>query len=163
MPDEISSLFLTLTRPHLAYILLYDSRPPTLQISIKDKGRPMPIEEKRQFTRVSLVAKATLFQEDQFWLGNVVDISFKGVLINSQTPFTLDANQAIMAEIFFKNDTSIKIKVETAHNNGPFYGFYFLDFDDAKMMHLRTIIMDNLGNENLCDLGSLGYKLVKDA
>lgn len=159
MPYEISSLFFKLTRPHLAYFLLYDSMPPTLMISVKGKGIPMPIEEKRQFARVSLAAKATLFQEDLFWLGHVVDISFKGVLINSQTPFSLDENQAIMAEIFFKNDTSIKIKVEKAHNNGPFYGFYFLDFDDGKMMHLRTIIMDNLDNESLCDLGSLGYKL----
>ena len=118
----------------------------------------MPIEEKRQYTRVSLIAKAKLFQGDQSWLGHVVDISFKGVLINSQAPFTLDNNQAIMAEIFFKNDTSMRIKVEEAHNNGQFYGFYFLEFDGDGMMHLRNIIMENLGHESVCSLGSLGER-----
>lgn len=123
----------------------------------------MPIEEKRQFTRISLVAKARLIQGDQFWLGHVIDISFLGVLINSQTPFTLDNNQAIMAEIVFENDTSIKIKVEEAHNNGQLYGFHFLEFDADGMTQLRNIIMDNLGHESECGLDSLGYKLGKDA
>lgn len=107
----------------------------------------MLIEEKRQFIRVSLVAEAKLFQGDQFWLGHVVDISFKGVLINSQATFTLDNNKAIMAEIFFENDTSMKIKVEEAHNNGHSYGFHFLEFDADGMTKLRNIIMDNLGDE----------------
>jgi len=118
----------------------------------------MVIEEKRQFTRVSLVAEAKLGQGNQTWLGRVVDISFKGVLINSRTPFILDSNKTIVADIFFKNDTSIRIRVKEAHNNGLLYGFNFLEFDDDGMKHLRNIIMDNVGD----DLGvvkSVGEKL----
>jgi len=107
----------------------------------------MAIEEKRQFTRISLVAEAKLSQGNQTWLGQVADISFKGVLINSQTPFTFDSNETVIADIFFENNTSIRIKVKEAHNNDLSYGFNFLEFNEDWMMKLRNIIMDNLGTD----------------
>jgi hypothetical protein len=107
----------------------------------------MAIKEKRQFTRISLVAEAKLSQGNRTWLGRVVDISFKGVLINSKAPFIFDSNETIKTDIYFENNTSIRIKVKPAHNNGLFYGFNFLEFDDDGMMHLRNIIMDNVGDD----------------
>jgi hypothetical protein len=107
----------------------------------------MAIAEKRQFTRVSLVAEAKLSQGNRTWLGQVADISFKGVLINSQTPFIFDSNGTIIAEIFFENNASIRIKVKEAHNNDLSYGFNFLEFDEDGMMNLRNIIMDNVGDD----------------
>jgi hypothetical protein len=113
----------------------------------------MPTEEKRQFSRVSIVAKAKLIQGDQFWLGHVVDISFKGVLINSHSPFILKNNKIIMAEILFENHASVKTKVKKAHNNGQHYGFHFLEFDVDGMSHLRNIIRDNLSDDvNVIDV-----------
>jgi hypothetical protein len=107
----------------------------------------MAIEEKRQFTRVSLVAEATFSQGNRTGLGRVVDISFKGVLINSQTPFVFDTNETIIAEILFENSASIKVKAKEAHNNGLLYGFNFLEFDEDGMNNLRDIIMDILGDD----------------
>lgn len=111
----------------------------------------MSLEEKRQFTRVSFVTQAKLSQGDQLWLGHVVDISFKGVLLNSRSPLCFDKNQAITAEIFFDNGSSMKIKVKEAHNNGQFYGFEFLELDVDGMTHLRNIVMHNLGDDSACE------------
>jgi len=111
----------------------------------------MSTEEKRQFTRVSFVTQVKLSQGEQLWLGHVVDISFKGVLVNSRTPLTFDPDQAVNAEIFFENGISMKVKVKEAHNNGQFYGFNFLEMDVDGMTHLRNIIMHNLGDESACE------------
>lgn len=111
----------------------------------------MTTEEKRQFTRVSFVTEVKLTQGDQIWLGHVVDISFKGILVSSRSPFKFDNNHPIIAEISFENNTSMHIKVEEAHNNGQFYGFRFLEFDVDGMTHLRNIIMHNLGDESACE------------
>lgn len=111
----------------------------------------MSTEEKRQFTRVSFVTQVKLSQGDQLWLGHVVDISFKGVLVNSRTSLSFDNSQAVTAEIFFENGNSMKIKAKEAHNNGQFYGFNFLELDVDGMTHLRNIIMHNLGDESACE------------
>jgi len=108
-------------------------------------------EEKRQFTRVSFVTQVKLSQGEQLWLGHVVDISFKGILVNSRTPLIFDKAEPIIAEVFFENGSSMKVKAEEAHNNGRFYGFHFLELDVDGMTHLRNIIMLNLGDESACE------------
>lgn len=111
----------------------------------------MSAEEKRQFTRVSFVTQVKLSQGEQLWLGHVVDISFKGILVNSRSPLTFDNEKPVTAEIFFENGSSMKVKAEEAHNNSQFYGFHFLEFDVEGMTHLRNIIMHNLGDESACE------------
>ncbi len=111
----------------------------------------MTTQEKRQFTRVSFVTQVKLSQDEQLWLGHVVDISFKGILVNSRTPFTFNSEKPVTAEISFDNGTSMKIKSEQAHTNGQFYGFRFLEMDVDGMTHLRNIIMRNLGDDAACE------------
>ena len=109
------------------------------------------LEEKRQFTRVPFVTQVKLSQNQQLWLGHVVDISLKGILINSATPFTFDEKQAVIAEISFDNEISMRVKVKQAHSNRQFYGFKFLEMDVDGMTHLRNIIMLNLGDDAACE------------
>ena len=111
----------------------------------------MSTEEKRQYTRVSFVTQVKLSQGEQLWLGHVVDISFKGILVTSRTPFTFDDEQPVVAEISFDNGTSMKIKSMQTHQNGQFYGFRFLEIDVDGMAHLRNIIMLNLGDDAACE------------
>ena len=111
----------------------------------------MSHDEKRQFTRVPFVTQVHLSQNEQLWLGHVVDISFKGILVNSSTPFTFDEAQPVIVEISFDNGSSMKIKAEQAHSNGQFYGFKFLEMDIDDMTHLRNIIMLNLGDDTACE------------
>jgi hypothetical protein len=108
-------------------------------------------DEKRQFTRVPFVTQVRLSQGEQLWLGHVVDISFKGILVSSSTPFTFDPEQPVTTEISFDNGSSMKIKAEEAHNNGQFYGFKFLEIDVDGMTHLRNLIMLNLGDDAACE------------
>ncbi|MGH1485714.1 MAG: PilZ domain-containing protein [Cellvibrionaceae bacterium] len=108
-------------------------------------------DEKRQFTRVPFVTQVRLSQDEQLWLGHVIDISFKGILVSSSTPFTFNEEQPVVTEISFDNGSSMKIKAQQAHNNGQFYGFKFLEVDVDGMTHLRNIIMLNLGDDAACE------------
>ena len=108
-------------------------------------------EEKRQFPRVPFVTQVKLSQGQQLWLVHVVDISFKGILINSATPFTFDSEEPVIAEISFDNGISMRIKVRQAHCNGQFFGFEFLEVDVDGMTHLRNLIMLNLGDDAACE------------
>ena len=107
--------------------------------------------EKRLFTRVPFVTRVTLTQDQQLWLGHVVDISFKGMLINSRTPFTFNQNKPVITEISFDNGSSLRAKTRQAHQNGQVYGFEFVEIDVDSMTHLRNIIMRNLGDEQACE------------
>ena len=108
-------------------------------------------DEKRQFTRVPFVIQVHLSQNEQLWLGHVVDISFKGILVTSSSPFAFDEQQPIVADISFDNGSNMKIKALQAHNNEPYYGFKFLEMDLDAMTHLRNIIMLNLGDDSACE------------
>jgi hypothetical protein len=110
-----------------------------------------PVENKRQFTRVPFVTQVTLIQGEQLWLGHVLDISFKGILVSSSTPFTFDETKPVNAEISFDNGTSMKIKAKQSHTNGKLFGFRFLEMDVDGMTHLRNIIMLNLGDDAACE------------
>lgn len=111
----------------------------------------MNSEEKRQFTRIPFVTQVRLSQNEQLWLGHILDISFKGILVRSSTAFTFDQQQPIVAEIAFDNGSSMKIKAQQAHSNGELYGFKFLEIDIDGMTHLRNIIMLNLGDDSACE------------
>jgi hypothetical protein len=107
--------------------------------------------DKRQFTRVPFVTKVKLIQDQQLWLGHVVDISFKGILVTSISEFTFDKTKPVTAEISFDNGASMKIKAELAHHHDQFHGFRFLETDVDGMIHLRNIVMLNLGDDSACE------------
>jgi hypothetical protein len=107
--------------------------------------------EKRQFTRVPFVTEVRLSQDKQLWLGHVVDISFKGILVNSSTELDFDKQKPVLAEISFDNGSSMQINAELAHHHGQFHGFRFLDTDVDGMIHLRNLIMINLGDDAACE------------
>lgn len=108
-------------------------------------------KEKRHLTRVPFVTQVKLMQDQQLWLGHVVDISFKGILVDSGTPFNFSEDKPVIAEIGFDNGTSMSIKAEQAHSNGKLYGFRFLEMGVEGMTHLRNIIMLNLGDDAACE------------
>lgn len=111
----------------------------------------MSSEDKRQFTRVSFVTQVKLNQGQQLWLGHVIDISLKGILITSRSPLVFDKAQTITAEISFDNESSMRIKVEEVHHHDEFYGFRFVDYDLEAISHLKKIIMFNSGSESVCE------------
>lgn len=111
----------------------------------------MAIEEKRQFTRVPFVTQVKLSQSEQLWLGHVVDISFRGILVSSTNTPGFNPDQPVLADISFDNGSTMRVRAQQAHHHGTFYGFEFLEVDMDSMTHLRNIIMLNLADENACE------------
>lgn len=107
--------------------------------------------DKRQFTRVPFVTQVTLIQDNQLWLGHVVDISFKGILVCNSFPLNFDSKRPVVAEIGFDNGATLTVKSLLAHSSGKLYGFKFLEMDADGMKLLRNIIMINLANDTACE------------
>lgn len=108
--------------------------------------------EQRRFTRVAFVSHIMLSQNDKQWNGTVVDISFKGILVNCETTIDVDDDNLIMnATIHFENDAKITALLELVHHNGTFYGFCLHEIDSDSLTHLRHIIEYNLVDHDTCE------------
>jgi hypothetical protein len=107
--------------------------------------------EKRRFTRVPFVSHIALTQGDEHWEGDVVDISFNGILINFSHVLVLNKDNILLSTIHFENDTSIHANLKLAHQNGHLYGFCFSEIDLDSITHLRNIISHNLGDSHACE------------
>lgn len=109
------------------------------------------ISDKRRFTRVPFVSRIELTHDQQQWSGNVVDISFNGVLINCEPQIIAQDNQTLNATLYFDKDYTIHAKLKLAHHHDAFYGFYFDEIDSDSLNHLQRIISYNLGNMQACE------------
>jgi hypothetical protein len=107
--------------------------------------------EKRRFTRVPFVNHIALSQDNQSWIGNVVDVSFNGILIHFDADSTIDPQTTVAAIIHFDNDANIHADLTLAHNYERFYGFSFSEIDSESLTHLRNIISHNLGDTKACE------------
>ena len=114
-----------------------------------DKSKP-PCD-KRRFTRVAFISHITLSHNKQHWQGNVVDISFNGILIDFDLSPTLDKSILFNAVIHFENGASICSDIQLAHNHDNHYGFCFTKIDSDSLTHLLNIISLNLGNKSACE------------
>jgi hypothetical protein len=107
--------------------------------------------EKRRFTRVPFVNHIALSQGNQSWIGNVVDVSFNGVLIHLDVDSTIDPQTTVAAIVHFENNANIHADLTLAHNHEHFYGFSFNEIDSDSLTHLRNIISHNLGDTKACE------------
>lgn len=110
-----------------------------------------PPEEKRRFTRVAFISHITLSHEQQLWQGNVIDISFNGMLIDFEQHPALDSSILFNAVIHFENGANICADIQLAHHHDNHYGFCFTQMDSDSLTHLLNIISHNLGNKSACE------------
>jgi hypothetical protein len=110
-----------------------------------------PTKDKRRFTRVAFISHITLSHNQQHWQGDVIDISFNGILINFELTPELDKNILFNAVIHFENGVTICADIQLAHHHDKHYGFCFTQIDSDSLTHLLNIISHNLGNVQACE------------
>jgi len=104
--------------------------------------------ERRRFTRIHFDAQTELCHQGRNLNVTLVDISFNGMLIQSDTPLPIAQGETSEAQIHI-GESLLKIPVELAHSQDEHYGFRIENLDIDAATHLSRLVELNLGDENL--------------
>jgi len=108
--------------------------------------------ERRRFTRISFDAKTELKSGDNTFHVSLVDVSFNGILVKSDTPLALEIGNEVEATIhLLGNDVAIRTPATLAHKREQEYGFLIENLDFDSLTLLRRLVELNLGDEALLE------------
>ena len=108
--------------------------------------------ERRRFTRISFDAKTELKSGDDTFHVSLVDVSFNGILVKSDTPLALEIGNEVEATIhLLGNDVAIRTPATLAHKREQEYGFLIENLDIDSLTLLRRLVELNLGDEALLE------------
>ena len=109
--------------------------------------------ERRQFSRIGFDAQCTLFQEDQFWPCEVLDISLKGVLIQVSEDWDGNLDNPFEIKVVLSEDEADVIVMSTvaAHRAGSLIGMKIQYIDLDSITHLKRLVELNIGNDALLE------------
>jgi len=102
--------------------------------------------ERRRFKRIAFDAKTELSQGPNRWPVQLVDLSFKGLLIHRPTPWLGDPEQPFDVSIHLGEDADVHMKVQLSHIENEQLGFVCLHIGIDSISHLRRLIELNLGD-----------------
>jgi hypothetical protein len=109
-------------------------------------------DDKRRFSRIPFDANVLLSQQGKEWRSKLLDISLKGVLI--ETPKNWDAviGERFHLEVIFADSGSlISSDIAVAHSGKEHVGFEIIQIDIESVGHLRRLVELNLGDPELLD------------
>lgn len=114
--------------------------------------------ERRHFNRVPFCTEATLFTAGIQWQTEIIDLSFKGALLNVPAGAQLKPGDEMTLSFTLQDSsTSIVMQGHISHIDKEQIGFHctLLDIDSATT--LRSLIALNLSDEHLLqrDLAAL--------
>lgn len=102
--------------------------------------------ERRRFKRIAFDAPTELIQDERRWPVKLLDISFKGLLIESPEYWDGDDKQLFDAAVHLSEDAVVRMQVELRHVEGPYLGFICQHLDLESAEHLRRLIELNLAD-----------------
>lgn len=108
--------------------------------------------EKRRFSRIPFDANVLLSKDGKEWRAKMLDISLKGILI--ETPKNWDGvtgERYHLEVIFAESGSLISGDIAVAHTGEAHIGFEILQIDVESVAHLRRLVELNLGNSELLD------------
>ncbi len=111
-----------------------------------------PDNNRRRFTRIHFDAATDLHHNGVDIPVRLMDISFKGVLIESDQQLPLEPGDQVDATIhLLGNDVTIKAPITLKHQEDNRYGFALSQLDLDSLTLLRRIVELNLGEEALLE------------
>lgn len=105
-------------------------------------------DERRRFTRIHFDAQTEVCYQGEQQAVQLVDISFNGMLIQSESPLPVTQGETAEVQIHL-GDNLLKIPVELAHRHNDHYGFRMENLDIDSATHLHRLVELNLGDEKL--------------
>jgi len=109
-------------------------------------------QNRRRFTRIHFDAATDIHHKGSDIPVKLVDISFKGALIEADQQLPLTPGDEVEATIhLLGNDVMIKAPMTLKHQEGIRYGFALSQLDLDSLTLLRRIVELNLGDETLLE------------
>ncbi|MCD6534771.1 MAG: PilZ domain-containing protein [Deltaproteobacteria bacterium] len=106
------------------------------------------MDEQRHFSRITFQAHTKIEIKGHPYGGDLLDISFKGALINCSTELPLTLNEDVLIKIFLPSSSiSMNFSARLVHLDGNHYGFKFTSYDAESMTHLRRLLELNLEDQ----------------
>lgn len=100
--------------------------------------------ERRRFKRIPFDAPTDLTQGDRHWSVELLDISFKGFLIDTPDAWNGDRREPFRAAINLSDEVVVHMDVTLAHEEDSHLGFECRGISLDSMDHLRQIVERNL-------------------
>lgn len=102
--------------------------------------------ERRRFKRINFDAPTELVQGELRWQVELIDISLKGLLVESPADWRGDAEQPFEAIITLNPDANVHMQVQLRHVDEVHLGFLCLAIELPSMEHLRRLVELNLAD-----------------
>jgi len=115
-------------------------------------------KEQRVFSRIGFDAEAVLRQNATEWRTRVIDLSFRGVMIEGSPALSFNRSKPAEIVIRLDSETRIEMTVRWVHSENERTGFRCESIDIDSMGHLRRLVELNLGDSSLLEreLAQLG-------
>jgi hypothetical protein len=111
---------------------------------------PTSGDERRQFSRIAFHRPADLDVRDAQGTCEVLDVSFKGALVEVPFRFAAAVGQPCTLVIHLDaGDAVIQMEGEIVHREGAQAGIRCLGIDLDSMSHLRRLVELNVGDERV--------------
>jgi hypothetical protein len=107
--------------------------------------------ERRRFTRIPFDAECELHSDKGSAVVQLVDISLRGALVESNHPLPVGMNDHVKLHLYLANDILIEIPAILTHSQPPQYGFTAGEMEIDSITHLRRLVELNLGDEALLE------------
>jgi len=114
--------------------------------------------ERRHFTRVTFDGNTFIVQGQQRWPATLIDLSLRGLLIETPPNFDPDSSQPLQAIIHLAEEATIRMDVSWRHTENGQSGFQCNNIDLDSIQHLRRLVELNVGDSILLEreLAALG-------
>ncbi len=107
-------------------------------------------KERRRFSRIPFEAVVSIDSADGHWMGKLIDISLKGLLISRPPHWTKQVGDRAMLEVCPpETNYCIRMEVSVAHMEPNQVGFECHHIDLDSISHLRRLVELNIGDETV--------------
>jgi len=102
--------------------------------------------ENRHFSRVPFVISAHISSAEQNWECRLMDISLKGLLIDTPNDFDMNNDTLYAISLSLSEDVSINMYAKIIHSEAQHIGLQWVDIDLDSLTALRTLLELNLSD-----------------
>ncbi len=106
---------------------------------------------RRTFTRIFFDAETVLSQDDKAWSVQLIDVSLKGILVQTPEADQIDPEAPVLAAIHLSGDLQIHMVLRLAHHDGERLGLHCENIELESLCHLRRLFELNLGDTSLLE------------
>lgn len=112
----------------------------------------MTADDRRQHSRIDFAAAARVVGPDWLQTGRLKDISFKGALLQLETPWRGEVGRHYMLEFVLSGSLEvIRMAVTPVWHQDNEVGLHCLSLDLESASHLRRLVELNLGSAELLE------------